>query len=661
MQHRGAVLTVNAHAAALGDVTDDGVPRQRLAAAGHLGHQVADALDLDIATFARFVTRGLARNQFQLFVAALRFHQLLRGIDQLRQAQVARAEGGEHVLGGFHVGLVGQLVEIHLRQAQARQLAFEQGLAGRDVLVAGLQLEPVDDLRPRPGRGDVAQVRVQPVAARRTVLAGDDLHLLAGLQAVVERHDPPVDLRAPAVVADLGVYPIGEVQRCRALGQVDGMAVRGEDIDPIRLDIDPQLLGQTTDIPQLFVPLEHLTQPGDFLFVVIGAGFDVGTFVLPVRANPQLSLFVHGMGADLHFQDLAFRTDHRRVQRAVTVLFRVGDVVVELFRNMPPQGVDDAERGVAVAHFRHQHANRAHIVDLAELQALALHFSPDRIDVLGPAADIGLDPGGEQFVFQLVHHLADKTLTVQPPLVQQLGDLLVLVGLQVTERQVFQFPLDMADAQAVCQGGVDIEDFAGDTVALLVVGGLHRADRAGALGQLDQGHADIVDHGDQHLAQVFHLRLAAQYLGLAWTEAGTDGGHAQHAVDQLGHHRAEFLADRGQGNLPLAHAAIQHRRHQRILVQLEVGENLGDLQAGAETGTAFGPEVLGRVGLLFGKPCVFAGLFQGFTVQRQIDAHRMIEPCLEIDTAVGVDRLVCSHLYHLAYLPYDADSMRQNR
>jgi hypothetical protein len=37
----------------------------------------------------------------------------------------------------------------------------------------------------------------------------------------------------------------------------------------------------------------------------------------------------------------------------------------------------------------------------------------------------------------------------------------------------------------------------------------------------------------------------------------------------------------------------------------------------------------------------------------------MIEPSLEIDTAVGIDRLVCSHLYHLAYLPYDADSMRQ--
>ena len=96
-----------------GDVTDDRIPRQRLAAAGHLGHQVADALDLDIAALARFVAGGLAWNQFQLFVAALRLDQLLRQVHQLRQAQIACAQRGEHVLGGFHVGLLGQLVEIH--------------------------------------------------------------------------------------------------------------------------------------------------------------------------------------------------------------------------------------------------------------------------------------------------------------------------------------------------------------------------------------------------------------------------------------------------------------------------------------------------------------------------------------------------------------------
>ena len=41
------------------------------------------------------------------------------------------------------------------------------------------------------------------------------------------------------------------------------MAVGSEDVDPVRLDIDPQLLRQATDVAQFLVPFEHLAQPGD--------------------------------------------------------------------------------------------------------------------------------------------------------------------------------------------------------------------------------------------------------------------------------------------------------------------------------------------------------------------------------------------------------------
>ena len=491
------------------------------------------------------------------------------------------------------------------------------------------------------------------------MLAGDDLDLLTGLQAVVERHDAPVDLRATAVVTDFGVHAVGEVQRCRALRQVDGVTVRGEDVDPIRLDIDPQLFSQAADVAQFFMPLEDLTQPGDFLFVVIGAGFDVGALVLPVRAHAQLGFFVHGVSADLHFQHLALGADHRGVQRAVAVLFRVGDVVVEFFRDVPPQGVDDTERGVAVAHFRHQHTNGAHVVDLAEFQTLALHFAPDRIDVFGPAADVGIDASGGQFILQLAHHVGDEALAIQAPLMQQLGDLLVLIGLKVTEGQVLQFPLDVTDTETVGQRRIDVEDFTGDAVAFFVIGGFHRTDRTGAFGQFDQRDANVVDHGDQHLAQVFDLALRAQHQGLTGAEAGADRRHAQHAVDEFGDHRTEALADRRQLNLAFAHAAIQDRGNQRILIEFEVGENLGDLKARTETGGPFGPQVFRRIGLLFRRTSKLARFLQGFAIQCRIDTDRVIEPSLEIDTAVGVDRLVCSHLYHLAYLPYDADSMRQ--
>lgn len=104
----------------------------------------------------------------------------------MRQAQITGTEGCKHIFGDLHVGLIGQLVEIDLRQVEAIQFALQQAPACSNVLVASLQFEPMDDLCPCPGRGDVAQVRVQPVAARSAMLAGDDLNLLASLQAVVE-------------------------------------------------------------------------------------------------------------------------------------------------------------------------------------------------------------------------------------------------------------------------------------------------------------------------------------------------------------------------------------------------------------------------------------------------------------------------------------------
>src|SRR5690606_347895 len=465
-----------------------------------------------------------------------------------------------------------------------------------------------------------------------------------------KRHDPAIDLGASAVMADLGVYAVGEVQRRGALGQVDGVTVGSEHIHPVRIDIHAQLLGQAADIAQLLVPLEHLTQPGDLLFVVAGAGLSVGTLVTPVGADTQLGLFVHGVAADLHLQDLAIRSDDRRVQRAVAVFLGVGDVVVELLGNVPPQGVHDAQRGVAVVDFRNQHAHRKHVVDLAQLQAFFLHFSPDGINMLGAPTEIGLDTGGGQLFAQLVHHMGDVLLAIQAPRMQQGSDLLVLPGLQVAEGEVFQLPLDMLDSQAMGQRRVNIEHFAGNAVAFFIVGILDRPDRAGALGQLDQRHTHIIDHGHQHLAQVFHLGLGAEHQRIARVHTGADRRHAQHAFDQLGDHRAEVLGHVLEADLAFAHAPINDRRLQRILVDAQVGENLGDFQTSAKAGRALGPQILRRVGLLLGRMGELAGTLQSSSVQSRIKLEYLIEPGFQIDAAVGIDGLMRSDLYHF-YLP----------
>ncbi|MDT4861981.1 hypothetical protein FQZ97_966110 [compost metagenome] len=71
------------------DIADDRVARQRLAATGHLRQQVADTLDLDIATLARLETQCLARDKLELLAATFRLDQLLRQVDQMGQTQVA--------------------------------------------------------------------------------------------------------------------------------------------------------------------------------------------------------------------------------------------------------------------------------------------------------------------------------------------------------------------------------------------------------------------------------------------------------------------------------------------------------------------------------------------------------------------------------------------
>ena len=90
------------------------------------------------------------------------------------------------------------------------------------------------------------------------------------------------------------------------------------------------------------------------------------------------------------------------------------------------------------------------------------------------------------------------------------------------------------------------------------------------------------DHRHQHLAQVLDLALGAQYHRLTGAEAGTDGRHAQYTINQFGHHRTEALADGRQQHLPFAHATIENRGNQGILIQFQIGQYLGDFQPGTK-------------------------------------------------------------------------------
>ena len=125
-------------------------------------------------------------------------------------------------------------------------------------------------------------------------------------------------------------------------------------------------------------------------------------------------------------------------------------------------------------------------------------------------------------------------------------------GCKRLEGEVLELPLDLLDAEAVRQGGVDVAGLLG-RAALLPL----RHDRQGAhvvepVGELDDEHPPVPRHGDEHLA---HRR---GLLGLLGVEA--QPVELGDPVHDRRHRRAELLSDLGEGDAGVLDGVVKQRR-----------------------------------------------------------------------------------------------------
>lgn len=100
------------------------------------------------------------------------------------------------------------------------------------------------------------------------------------------------------------------------------------------------------------------------------------------------------------------------------------------------------------------------------------------------------------------------------------------------------------------------------------------------VGELDQQHADVVGDRQQQLAQVLGL------LGLARHQF--EPLQLGQALDQRADLVAEDMVDLGPRRLGVLDGVVQQRSHDRRVVELEVGEDRGDLERMREIGVAGG-------------------------------------------------------------------------
>ena len=185
---------------------------------------------------------------------------------------------------------------------------------------------------------------------------------------------------------------------------------------------------------------------------------------------------------------------------------------------------------------------------------------------LRSAIDRALGARATQILLDLVNDVTQVLLTLRGTLGDETVDFLVNLRVQRLKRQLLELPLHHVHAEAMSQGRVDLQRL----LRLLCrrLGG-HETPRAGvmdAVAQLDEQHADVTAHRDEHLAQG---------LGLS---GGTVAHLVElgHAVDQVRDGLAEVRGKFLQGVVGVLDRVVQQRGDQRWRRHTHLGEDRRD-------------------------------------------------------------------------------------
>ena len=182
----------------------------------------------------------------------------------------------------------------------------------------------------------------------------------------------------------------------------------------------------------------------------------------------------------------------------------------------------------------------------------------------------GRDVGLLEIALELGRRHLDLLLAVGPAVGDHRLDLGVLARMQDLEREILELPLDGVDPEPVGERRVDLEGLLRLLHLLLLAEVLDRAHVVEPVGELDQDHAHVLRHRDDHLPVVLRLRL----LAALEADAG-ELGDALHEQRDVRPERSLELVEVGLGVLD---HVVQQRRGDRLLVEVELRADQGDAE-----------------------------------------------------------------------------------
>src|SRR5438552_3302124 len=564
-QEIGAVVAVDRDAATLGDVADDGIAGHGLAALGITYHQPFDAVNLDAATQAQPLDDPAKRRRLGRLLI-LRREIGIQRFQHLAELDVAAPDGRLHLVSHAERERgrrLGQLVRGRRVEAPAANFAREDLAPERHAPFMLFLLDPLADFLARPAGLDVGQ----PVPRRLGLRAREHLDRVAVAERPVQRRDPSVHARAVAMLPHFGVHHEREIDRRCTFGQALDVPLGRKDEDLVLVEIDLQELEEFLRAMRVLLQLDQLPEPRQVMIELVGG---LAVFLVePMRGDTIFRRAMHIARADLDFVQLPTRTKDGGVERLVAVRLGARDVVLDALLERRPGVVDDAEHVVAVGDRVHQHADREQIVNLLERLAALLHLLEDRPEVLGPSHDLPPgDPGPAQFLGERRAHALDRAITLYAARLHLSRQLLVVIRLEVLERQILELGLDPRHAEAVCQRRVQLPGLERDAAALLGRQRVQRPHVVEPLGELDDDDPGVARDRHQQLAIVLGLFFGGR------TEV--QRGDLREAVDKIGDFVAEVPPQHVQGDVGVLDDVVQQRRRDRRRIHLLLSQNRRD-------------------------------------------------------------------------------------
>ncbi len=184
---------------------------------------------------------------------------------------------------------------------------------------------------------------------------------------------------------------------------------------------------------------------GELLFVVIEAG-----------GETAFGVFVHFASADLELDDFLFRGDDGGMERLVTVLLRLGDVVLDALVHRRVERVEKTEGEVAAGDVGDDDAESGEIVDFAEVLVVLGELFVERVDGLNPAGDFGVEfflfEEVGDFLFDFFERLGGLFIVF----FDEVFEVVIALRVDVRESEVGKFDAEATHIEAV---GERSEDF----------------------------------------------------------------------------------------------------------------------------------------------------------------------------------------------------------